>query len=261
MRFGIFYEHQLPRPWVEEAELPAVPGSARAGGTGRPARDRLRLGGRASLPRGVLALVGARGVPGRLLAAHQADPARPRHLLMPPSYNHPARVAERIATLDLVSNGRVEWGTGQSASRRSSAASASTPRSGAPCGSRRRAGRQHAGDGPYPGFKGQFFAMPCRNIVPSRSSSRTRRSGSPARSARRSTGRAARLGALTFAFVDRARRSSGSRSITRSSVGRVCADRPRGQPECRDGGGFSCHPDAEAADGAAWTASVSSATR
>jgi len=36
--------------------------------------------------------------------------------LMPPKYNHPARVAERIATLDLVSNGRVEFGTGESAS-------------------------------------------------------------------------------------------------------------------------------------------------
>src|SRR5207249_11008990 len=37
-------------------------------------------------------------------------------VLMPPGYNHPARVAERIATLDLVSNGRVDWGTGESAS-------------------------------------------------------------------------------------------------------------------------------------------------
>ena len=36
---------------------------------------------------------------------------------MPPGYNHPARVAERIATLDLVSDGRVEWGTGESSSR------------------------------------------------------------------------------------------------------------------------------------------------
>ena len=38
-------------------------------------------------------------------------------VLQPPGYNHPARVAERIATLDLVSDGRVEWGTGESSSR------------------------------------------------------------------------------------------------------------------------------------------------
>ena len=38
-------------------------------------------------------------------------------VLSPPGYNPPARVAERIATLDLISSGRVEWGTGLSASR------------------------------------------------------------------------------------------------------------------------------------------------
>ena len=32
---------------------------------------------------------------------------------MPVKHNHPARVAERISTLDLVSNGRVEFGTGE----------------------------------------------------------------------------------------------------------------------------------------------------
>ena len=35
--------------------------------------------------------------------------------LMLPKMNHPARVAERMATLDIVSNGRVEFGTGRSA--------------------------------------------------------------------------------------------------------------------------------------------------
>ena len=34
---------------------------------------------------------------------------------MPPKQNHPARVAERIAALDLVSHGRVEFGTGEGA--------------------------------------------------------------------------------------------------------------------------------------------------
>ena len=35
---------------------------------------------------------------------------------MPPGYKHPARVAETVATLDLVSGGRVEFGTGETSS-------------------------------------------------------------------------------------------------------------------------------------------------
>src|SRR4029079_7489608 len=34
----------------------------------------------------------------------------------PPPFNHPARVAQRLATLDLVSNSRVDFGTGESSS-------------------------------------------------------------------------------------------------------------------------------------------------
>ncbi len=36
--------------------------------------------------------------------------------LLPFRYNHPIRIAERIATLDILSGGRVNWGTGKSAS-------------------------------------------------------------------------------------------------------------------------------------------------
>jgi alkanesulfonate monooxygenase SsuD/methylene tetrahydromethanopterin reductase-like flavin-dependent oxidoreductase (luciferase family) len=34
--------------------------------------------------------------------------------LMPPGFQHPARVAEKVATVDILSRGRVEWGTGRS---------------------------------------------------------------------------------------------------------------------------------------------------
>jgi alkanesulfonate monooxygenase SsuD/methylene tetrahydromethanopterin reductase-like flavin-dependent oxidoreductase (luciferase family) len=34
--------------------------------------------------------------------------------LMPPGFQHPARVAEKVATVDVLSHGRVEWGTGRS---------------------------------------------------------------------------------------------------------------------------------------------------
>jgi len=37
--------------------------------------------------------------------------------LLPFRYNHPIRIAERIATLDILSDGRVNWGTGKSASK------------------------------------------------------------------------------------------------------------------------------------------------
>jgi alkanesulfonate monooxygenase SsuD/methylene tetrahydromethanopterin reductase-like flavin-dependent oxidoreductase (luciferase family) len=40
--------------------------------------------------------------------------------LLPHRYNHPLRIAERIATLDILSNGRVKWGTGKSACARES---------------------------------------------------------------------------------------------------------------------------------------------
>ena len=36
--------------------------------------------------------------------------------LLPGRYNHPIRIAERIATLDILSEGRVNWGTGKSSS-------------------------------------------------------------------------------------------------------------------------------------------------
>ena len=36
--------------------------------------------------------------------------------LTPHRYNHPIRIAERIATLDILSEGRVNWGSGKSAS-------------------------------------------------------------------------------------------------------------------------------------------------
>ena len=35
-------------------------------------------------------------------------------VLMPPGFQHPVRVSEKVATVDIISHGRVEWGTGRS---------------------------------------------------------------------------------------------------------------------------------------------------
>jgi len=84
-------------------------------------------------PRGVLALVGAGGV---LAAASQRSKRiRLGHgiVLMPPAYNAPARVAERLATLDS-SRGPGGLGHGRvGVPRRARSFGIERP-SGAPCG-------------------------------------------------------------------------------------------------------------------------------
>ena len=77
MKFGIFYEHQLPRPWGREERVPAPAGFAHPDRARRQAGLRLRLGSRTSLPRGILPLLRAGSVPRRRQPAHQAHPAGP----------------------------------------------------------------------------------------------------------------------------------------------------------------------------------------
>ena len=204
MRFGIFYEHQLPRPWTEGAELKLF----------QDALDQVELADKLGIDNAwevehhFLEEYSHSSAPEIFLAAcsQRTKNIRLGHgiTLMPPNYNHPARVAERIATLDLVSNGRVEWGTGES--------SALLELGGyrVPVEQKRDQWREaveqcanmQAMD-PYPGFEGQFFSMPTRNIVPKP----VQRPHPPlwvACSNRETIKLAARLGigALTFAFVD-----------------------------------------------------------
>ena len=79
-------------------------------------------------------------------------------MLSPPGYNHPARVAERIAMLDLVSSGRVEWGTGASASRAELEGFNVDPGAEeADVGRGHRAERQHDGDDALPRLQGRVL--------------------------------------------------------------------------------------------------------
>jgi alkanesulfonate monooxygenase SsuD/methylene tetrahydromethanopterin reductase-like flavin-dependent oxidoreductase (luciferase family) len=116
MKFGIFYEHQIPRPWNDEAEHRIY----------REALEQVELADRIGIDYAwevehhFLEEYSHSSAPEVFLAACSQRTKRIRlgHgiVLKPPGYNHPARVAERIAALDLVSDGRVEFGTGESAS-------------------------------------------------------------------------------------------------------------------------------------------------
>jgi alkanesulfonate monooxygenase SsuD/methylene tetrahydromethanopterin reductase-like flavin-dependent oxidoreductase (luciferase family) len=86
---------------------------------------------------------------------------------MPPAINHPARIAEQIATLDLVSHGRVEFGTGESSSVAELDGFIVDP------GKKREMWTEAVkvvveclADEPFPGIEGEFVTMPPRNVMP-----------------------------------------------------------------------------------------------
>src|SRR2546426_56731 len=204
MQFGIFYEHQLPRPWVDGAEQQLFQEALEQ----VELADRLGLDYAWEVEHHFLEEYSHSSAPEVFLAAASQRTRRIRlgHgiVLAPPPYNHPARVAERIATLDLVSNGRVDFGTGESASRAELEGFNITP------AQRREMWREAVEQianmlvmEPYPGYTGTYFTMPCRNVVPKP----VQKPHPPlwvACSNRDTIRLAARLGmgALTFAFID-----------------------------------------------------------
>ncbi|MFB6142002.1 MAG: LLM class flavin-dependent oxidoreductase [Halorientalis sp.] len=167
MKFGIFYEHQLPRPWADGDEQrlyeEALDEIALADDLGidyawEVEHHFLEEYSHSSAPEVFLAA-----------AAERTEDIRLGHgiKLLPPAYNHPARVAEQVATLDLVADGRVEFGTGESAS------TMELEGFGVPREEKGAMWRESLGEitdmmtmEPYPGSDGEHVAMPRRNVVP-----------------------------------------------------------------------------------------------
>jgi alkanesulfonate monooxygenase SsuD/methylene tetrahydromethanopterin reductase-like flavin-dependent oxidoreductase (luciferase family) len=249
MRFGIFYEHQFPRPWDEGGELQLF----------QDALDQVELADRLGIDHAwevehhFLEEYSHSSAPEVFLAAasQRTKQIRLGHgiVLMPPGYNHPARIAERIATLDLVSRGRVDFGTGESASRAELEGFGITP------AERRAMWRETVEQvanmmvmDPYPGFQGKYFSMPVRNVLPKP----VQKPHPPlwvACSNRETIHLAAQLGigALSFAFIDpdEARHwiSDYYETFKKECV-------PIGHavnPNIAMVTGFSCHPDAQEA--------------
>ncbi len=167
MRFGIFYEHQLPRPWGPDAEHQLL----------KDALDQVELADRLGIDyvweveHHFLEEYSHSSAPEVFLAAasQRTRNIRLGHgiVQLPQEYNHTARVAERVATLDLISDGRVEFGTGESSSE-------------AELGGfmiDRTTKRDQWDEGldavtrmmveePFAGINGKYLTMPARNVVP-----------------------------------------------------------------------------------------------
>ena len=114
MKFGIFYELQLPRPWGPDDEHRLLKNALSqielADGLGydyawEVEHHFLEEYSHSSAPEVFLAA-----------ASQRTKNIRLGHGIVQLTTNHPARVAERVSTLDLVSDGRVELGIGEGSS-------------------------------------------------------------------------------------------------------------------------------------------------
>jgi alkanesulfonate monooxygenase SsuD/methylene tetrahydromethanopterin reductase-like flavin-dependent oxidoreductase (luciferase family) len=167
MRFGIFYEHQLPRPWSEGDEHRLL----------KDALDQVELADRLGIDyvweveHHFLEEYSHSSAPEVFLAAcsQRTRNIRLGHgiVQLPIEYNHTARVAERIATLDLISDGRVDFGTGESS------AEAELGGFGVDRATKRAQWSEHLDavtrmfvEEPFAGWSGKHLEMPARNVVP-----------------------------------------------------------------------------------------------
>jgi alkanesulfonate monooxygenase SsuD/methylene tetrahydromethanopterin reductase-like flavin-dependent oxidoreductase (luciferase family) len=167
MKFGIFYEHQLPRPWESDDEHRLL----------KDALDQVELADRLGIDyvweveHHFLEEYSHSSAPEVFLAAASQRTSRIRlgHgiVQLPQEFNHTARVAERIATLDLISDGRVEFGTGEASSE------AELGGFGIDRATKRDQWLESLDavtrmfvEEPFAGYDGQFLKMPPRNVVP-----------------------------------------------------------------------------------------------
>lgn len=164
MKFGLFYEHQIPRPWHELSEYDQF----------HNALDQIELADKLGydyawqVEHHFLEEYSHGSAPGHFLSAasQRTDNIRLGHGVFQLTTNHPIRVAEQISTLDLLSDGRCEFGTGEGAG----------PTELHPFHARVRSKRrmwEEAIQAVMPcftedsvSFDGEFFDWPARNVLP-----------------------------------------------------------------------------------------------
>jgi alkanesulfonate monooxygenase SsuD/methylene tetrahydromethanopterin reductase-like flavin-dependent oxidoreductase (luciferase family) len=167
MRFGVFYELQLPKPWAPGDER----GLFKDALAQMVLADRLGYDYAWQVEHHFLDEYSHSSAPEVFLASAAALTSRIRlgHGIRQviPNYNHPARTAEGLATLDIMSDGRLDFGIGEGATRMELGGFKIPAKE-------KRAMAIEAAEQianmmvlePYPGYEGKSFSMPCRNVLP-----------------------------------------------------------------------------------------------
>jgi alkanesulfonate monooxygenase SsuD/methylene tetrahydromethanopterin reductase-like flavin-dependent oxidoreductase (luciferase family) len=115
MKFGLFYELSVPRPWTRESErivydnaLAQVKLADELGFDQVWAVEHHFLEEYSHCPAPELFLTACAMTTTRIRVGHGI-------IVCVPEFNHPIKIAERTAVLDILSGGRLEVGTGRSA--------------------------------------------------------------------------------------------------------------------------------------------------
>jgi alkanesulfonate monooxygenase SsuD/methylene tetrahydromethanopterin reductase-like flavin-dependent oxidoreductase (luciferase family) len=166
VKFALFYEIPVARPWDADSELRAYQNTIEQA----VAADRLGWHAFWTVEHHFWEEYSHCSNPEVL---YGAIAARTEHLrigygvrLMPQPYNHPVRTAESVAVLDLISQGRVDFGTGRSATRLEMEGFGIDPRETRAMWL--EATRHVAGcwtNDEYE-FDGQYWQMPRRRVLP-----------------------------------------------------------------------------------------------
>ena len=164
MKFGIFYEHQLPKPWEELGEFQLFQDSLAQ----IELADQVGFDYAWEVEHHFLEEYSHSSAPEVFLgaASQRTKNIRLGHGIIQTTTNQPHRVAERIATLDLLSKGRVEFGMGEGGG----------PAELHPFGTQVRSKRERwleAVEAIIPMFTstnweyhGEYFDFPPRNVIP-----------------------------------------------------------------------------------------------
>jgi alkanesulfonate monooxygenase SsuD/methylene tetrahydromethanopterin reductase-like flavin-dependent oxidoreductase (luciferase family) len=164
VKFGLFFELQLPRPWGAGAEQRLI----QEGLEQIELADALGYDCAWAVEHHFMEEYSHCSAPEVFLAAasQRTKSIRLGHGVIQLTTNHPARVAERVSFLDLVSNGRVELGMGEGASQTELHPFDRRVRD-------KRAVWEDAVRATLPMFwndsweyEGEFFKVPPRNVLP-----------------------------------------------------------------------------------------------
>ena len=167
MRFGMLYELQLPKPWDSQSEQRLVDDAIEQCVLG----DKLGIDYAWSVEHHFLEEYSHCSASDVFLSAIAAKTERIkigfgiRQVI--PNYNHPARTAESVGMLDLISHGRAQLGIGEGATRLELGGF------NIPAKRKRAMALESAREiadmmvmEPYPGYECDDWSMPCRNVLP-----------------------------------------------------------------------------------------------